>query len=39
VILFGLPYGKDPCGEASFDPNGPVPQAVARTKNAACGRA
>jgi porphobilinogen synthase len=35
VILFGLPHGKDPCGEASFDPNGPVPQAVARMKDAA----
>lgn len=35
VILFGLPNGKDACGEASFDPNGPVPQAVARMKDAA----
>jgi porphobilinogen synthase len=35
VILFGLPNAKDPCGEASFDPNGPVPQAVARMKDAA----
>lgn len=35
VILFGLPKSKDPRGEASCDPNGPVPRAVAAMKDAA----
>ena len=35
VILFGLPKQKDPNGEASCDPNGPVPLAVRAMKEAA----
>ncbi len=35
TILFGLPKKKDPRGEASFDPNGPVPQAIKAIKDAA----
>ncbi len=35
VILFGLPKEKDARGEAACDPNGPVPQAVRRMKDAA----
>jgi porphobilinogen synthase len=34
VILFGLPKQKDPRGEASCDPNGPVPLAVRAMKEA-----
>ncbi|MGZ5966295.1 MAG: porphobilinogen synthase [Polyangiales bacterium] len=34
TILFGIPKQKDPCGEASFDPNGPVPTAVKAIKDA-----
>ncbi len=35
VILFGLPKTKDASGSAAFDPNGPVPRAVASMKDAA----
>ncbi|MBI5537296.1 MAG: porphobilinogen synthase [Deltaproteobacteria bacterium] len=35
VILFGLPAKKDPEGKAGFDPDGPVPRAIAEMKSAA----
>jgi porphobilinogen synthase len=35
VILFGLPKKKDDVGSGAFDPNGPVPRAVAAMKDAA----
>lgn len=35
VILFGLPRTKDAIGSSSYDPNGPVPRAVAAMKAAA----
>ena len=35
VILFGLPKTKDATGSSSYDPNGPVPRAVAAMKDAA----
>jgi porphobilinogen synthase len=35
VILFGLPRAKDASGSAAYDPNGPVPRAVAAMKDAA----
>jgi porphobilinogen synthase len=35
VILFGLPKTKDAIGSSSYDPNGPVPRAVAAMKDAA----
>jgi porphobilinogen synthase len=35
VILFGLPKTKDARGSSSFDPDGPVPRAVAAMKEAA----
>jgi porphobilinogen synthase len=35
VILFGLPRAKDPAGTSSYDPDGPVPRAVAAMKDAA----
>jgi porphobilinogen synthase len=35
IILFGLPRTKDAGGCAAYDPNGPVPQAVAAMKDAA----
>ncbi len=35
VILFGLPKTKDEIGSGSYDPNGPVPRAVAAMKDAA----
>lgn len=35
VLLFGLPKEKDAEGSSAADPNGPVPQAVARMKDAA----
>jgi porphobilinogen synthase len=34
VILFGIPKTKDPEGSAGFDPDGPVPRAVAEMKSA-----
>jgi porphobilinogen synthase len=34
TILFGIPRKKDPRGEASFDPNGPVPTAIKAIKDA-----
>jgi porphobilinogen synthase len=34
VILFGLPASKDPVGKAGFDPDGPVPRAIAEMKSA-----
>ncbi len=34
VILFGLPARKDPEGRAGYDPEGPVPRAIAEMKNA-----
>ena len=34
VILFGLPKAKDARGTAAYDPNGPVPRAVAAMKDA-----
>ena len=35
VILFGLPRTKDASGSSAYDPNGPVPRAVAAMKDAA----
>lgn len=35
VLLFGLPKTKDASGSSAYDPNGPVPQAVAAMKDAA----
>jgi porphobilinogen synthase len=35
VILFGLPRTKDDRGSSAYDPNGPVPRAVAAMKDAA----
>ena len=35
VILFGLPRAKDAEGSSAYDPNGPVPRAVAAMKDAA----
>ena len=35
VILFGLPRTKDADGTSAYDPNGPVPRAVAAMKEAA----
>src|SRR5262245_22203587 len=35
VILFGLPKTKDAEGSSAYDPNGPVPRAVAAMKDAA----
>ena len=35
VILFGLPRTKDAIGSSAYDPNGPVPRAVAAMKEAA----
>jgi porphobilinogen synthase len=35
VILFGLPRSKDPSGASAYDPDGPVPRAVAAMKDAA----
>lgn len=37
VLLFGLPKTKDARGSSSFDPKGPVPEAVRRIKKAAPG--
>ncbi len=34
VILFGLPKTKDATGSSAYDPNGPVPRAVAAMKDA-----
>jgi porphobilinogen synthase len=34
VILFGLPRKKDATGSSAYDPNGPVPRAVAAMKDA-----
>ncbi|MBK7399169.1 MAG: porphobilinogen synthase [Myxococcales bacterium] len=34
LILFGLPKAKDARGTAAYDPNGPVPKAVAAIKDA-----
>jgi porphobilinogen synthase len=34
VILFGLPRTKDAIGSSAYDPNGPVPRAVAAMKDA-----
>jgi len=34
VILFGLPDKKDPEGRAGYDPDGPVPRAIAEIKSA-----
>jgi porphobilinogen synthase len=34
VILFGLPKDKDAIGSSSYDPDGPVPRAVAAMKDA-----
>jgi porphobilinogen synthase len=34
VILFGLPKEKDEIGSGAFDPQGPVPEAVKRMKDA-----
>jgi porphobilinogen synthase len=34
VILFGLPKTKDAEGSSAYDPNGPVPRAVAAMKDA-----
>ncbi len=34
IILFGLPKAKDARGTAAYDPNGPVPRAVAAIKDA-----
>ena len=33
-LLFGIPEHKDPEGSAAWDPNGPVPQAIRRIKEA-----
>jgi porphobilinogen synthase len=35
TILFGLPKVKDDRGVGAFDPNGPVPRAIAKMKEAA----
>jgi porphobilinogen synthase len=35
VLLFGLPKSKDANGSGAFDPNGPVPRAIAAMKDAA----
>lgn len=35
VILFGLPRTKDASGSSAYDPDGPVPRAVAAMKDAA----
>ncbi len=35
VLLFGLPTSKDAEGSGSFDPDGPVPRAIAAMKDAA----
>ncbi|MDI1446474.1 porphobilinogen synthase [Polyangium sp. 6x1] len=35
IILFGLPRTKDASGSSAYDPNGPVPRAVAAMKDAA----
>jgi porphobilinogen synthase len=35
VLLFGLPKKKDATGTGAFDPNGPVPRAIAAMKDAA----
>jgi porphobilinogen synthase len=35
VLLFGLPQSKDATGSGAFDPNGPVPRAIAAMKDAA----
>jgi porphobilinogen synthase len=35
VILFGLPRTKDAVGSSAYDPEGPVPRAVAAMKDAA----
>ena len=35
VILFGLPATKDAIGSSAYDPDGPVPRAVAAMKDAA----
>src|SRR5688572_14098456 len=35
VLLFGLPKSKDASGSGAFDPNGPVPRAIAAMKDAA----
>jgi porphobilinogen synthase len=35
VLLFGLPKAKDASGSAAFDPDGPVPRAIAAMKDAA----
>jgi porphobilinogen synthase len=35
VLLFGLPKTKDANGSGAFDPNGPVPRAIAAMKDAA----
>ncbi|HMJ51561.1 MAG TPA: porphobilinogen synthase [Polyangiaceae bacterium] len=35
VLLFGLPKSKDANGSAAFDPDGPVPRAIAAMKDAA----
>jgi porphobilinogen synthase len=35
VLLFGIPEHKDPEGSGAWDPNGPVPQAIAAIKDAA----
>jgi porphobilinogen synthase len=35
IILFGLPKAKDAKGSSAYDPNGPVPRAVAAMKDAA----
>lgn len=35
VILFGLPRTKDAIGSSAYDPDGPVPRAVAEMKSAA----
>ena len=34
VLLFGLPKTKDASGSSAYDPNGPVPRAVAAMKDA-----
>jgi len=34
VLLFGLPKSKDASGSGAFDPNGPVPRAIAAMKDA-----
>jgi porphobilinogen synthase len=35
VLLFGLPKTKDASGSSAYDPNGPVPRAVAAMKDTA----